>query len=154
MLFGYLLQLYILAVGYLYPLTHYIYQSQAEPSDPHFVKKDWTQYFATITVVSIVDGMVGPIFSLLFFPWYALIHLSLITALATMKDLDQQIFQVISSIVIGNRALFENMESFGKTKVVGAWQSGFSLVWSGTTKFLLNTRTRLSTLTTSKTKKN
>ena len=154
MIFGYLLSIYILLVGYLYPLTHYIYQSQmGADSDPTFTGKDWTQYFATVTAISIVDGVIGPILSVLFFPWYAILQISLITALVTVKDLDKQIFQGVSSVVLGNRSLFENVETIGKVKVVNAWQSGFSFLWNTSTKVLLNTKTRFSSLGASRSKK-
>lgn len=147
MIFGYLLSFYILVVGYLYPLTHYIYQSQmGTDTDPTFSGKDWTQYFATVTAISIVDGVIGPIFSILFFPWYALLQISLITALVTVKDLDKQIFQGVSSVVLGNRSLFENVETLGKVKVVNAWQSGFSFLWNTSTKVFSNTKTKFSLL--------
>ena len=143
----YLIQLYILAVGYFYPLTRYVLEEVGNGSQPPrstrvytdenpkpntFRPENWTWFFATLTSFTIIDAIVSPVLSILFFPWYPFAKIAFVTALVSINDFDKNVFATLSCWIVSHSALIDSVEITTKEKLAQFWKG----TWSNTSKGL------------------
>lgn len=150
----YLVHLYVLAVGYFYPLTRFVmdYVSKntsisslststiitivttdetTSKTKNLFRPQDWSVFFATLIIFTIFDTIVGPLLSIVLFPWYPFMKIAFVSALIHVQDFDMIIFSKVSNWIMSHASLINNLELSAKNRISFIWKYILTNFWDG-----------------------